>query len=359
MSARPEARRGERRPSQGHARRSCARSPGRRGPAPGRACGASFSSRRCRSPSRSAAATCGRPAAATSRPRTPTSSRIAISVMPQVSGQIAQVASSRTSRSSAGRRSSPSTTPPIATPSRRAEAGSTPPASMSRSLKAAYAQARLRGGTAHDALVTAQTQDDRQQTLRKSGVVSQSVADDSALRAAAGARHARQGRERRAVAKAALAGDPTSRPTSTRRAAGARGAARRRARPRPHDDRSPPADGVISQTDRLQDGQYVTPAIAGHEPGRHRPAAGSRPTSRRPTSTHMRAGPAGRGHASTPIRRPRLQGEVALDRRRHRLGIRPAAGAERHRQLGQGRAARARARRARRPARTCRRCAPA
>jgi membrane fusion protein (multidrug efflux system) len=49
-------------------------------------------------------------------------------------------------------------------------------------LKAAYAQAVSEAGTARESLATTQTQDDRQQALRKSGVVNRSAADDSALK---------------------------------------------------------------------------------------------------------------------------------------------------------------------------------
>ena len=64
-------------------------------------------------------------------------------------------------------------------------------------LKAAYGQALSSAATARDALATAQTRDDRQQSLLKSGVVSQAAADDSALALQQARGAVDPGRERR------------------------------------------------------------------------------------------------------------------------------------------------------------------
>lgn len=127
-------------------------------------------------------------------------------------------------------------------------------------LKAAHAQAVSEAESARESLATAQTQDDRQQSLRASGVVSQSAADESALKLQLA--HGAVTRADSAVlaAEAALAGDPaieTDRhPQVLEALASLHGAEIDLARAVV----TAPADGVVSQTDRLQPGQYVTPA---------------------------------------------------------------------------------------------------
>ena len=85
-----------------------------------------------------------------------------------------------------------------------------------------------------------------------------------------------------------------------------------------------PAAGVVAQADRLVVGQQVTPAIAGDEPCRDRRRAGSRPTSRKPTSPTC-----GLASAATvtvdayPGQTLRRRG--GQHRRRHRRGVLAAA----------------------------------
>ncbi len=129
-------------------------------------------------------------------------------------------------------------------------------------LKAAYAQAVSEAGTAGEALITTQSQDDRTQSLRKTGVVSQSVADESALslQRAKGAVAAAESEV--LSAKAALAGDPaieTDRHPEVLEAQAALNAAELDLS---HTVVVAPAAGIVTQTDRLQHGQYVTPATA-------------------------------------------------------------------------------------------------
>lgn len=129
-------------------------------------------------------------------------------------------------------------------------------------LKAAYAQAVSEAGTARDALATAQTQDDRVQTLRKSGVVAQSDADDSAL-ALQRAKGAVAAADSLVLsAKAALAGNPeipTDQHPEVLEAQASLNAAKLDLA---HAVVTAPTDSVATQTDRLQAGQYVTPSTA-------------------------------------------------------------------------------------------------
>jgi membrane fusion protein (multidrug efflux system) len=129
-------------------------------------------------------------------------------------------------------------------------------------LKAAYAQAQSEATTAREALATAQTRDDRQQALLKSGVVSQADADDSAL-ALQRARGALAEAESRVLsARAALAGKPDiptdEHPLVLQALAALHGAELDLA----HTTVTAPHAGIVSQTGRLQQGQYVASGTA-------------------------------------------------------------------------------------------------
>ena len=129
-------------------------------------------------------------------------------------------------------------------------------------LKAAYAQAVSEAATAGEALATAQTQDDRQRALLKTGVVPQATADDSALKLQQAKGALAQAESRVLSAKAALAGNPEiatdQHPAVMEALATLRGAELDLA----NTTVRAPADGVVSQTTRLQHGQYVTPSAA-------------------------------------------------------------------------------------------------
>lgn len=129
-------------------------------------------------------------------------------------------------------------------------------------LEAAYQQAVSEAATARDALATAETQDERQRSLLKTGVVSQSAADDSALKLQQ-ARGAVASADSGVVsARAALAGNPdipTDQHPDVLEALAALHAAELDLS---HTVVTAPGDGVVSQTGRLQPGQYATPATA-------------------------------------------------------------------------------------------------
>ncbi len=129
-------------------------------------------------------------------------------------------------------------------------------------LKAAYAQAQSEAGTARDALATAETRDARQQQLLKSGVVPQATADDSALALQQARGAVAQAENQVLSAKAALAGNPDiatdAHPVVLQALASLHAAELDLA----HTTITATRAGVVSQTDRLQQGQYVTPATA-------------------------------------------------------------------------------------------------
>ncbi len=184
-----------------------------------------------------------------------------ISVMPQVSGQIAQVMVGENETVQAG---DPLFTidPAVYTSAVEEDQAKLELARLDvEKLKAAYAQALSEEATARDALATAETQDDRQQSLLKSGVVPQATADDSALKLQQARGALAQAESRVLSAKAALAGNPdiaTDKHPAVLEALAALHAAELDVA---HTTITAPRDGVVSQTSRLQAGQYVTPAV--------------------------------------------------------------------------------------------------
>ncbi len=185
-----------------------------------------------------------------------------VTVMPQVSGQIASVDVAENEQVFAGE--TLFTIDPAAYRN-EVEAAQARLASARlgiEEMKASYQQAVSAAGTAREALATAQTQDERQQALLERGVVPQAQADETAL-ALQRARGALAEAESRVVsARAALAGDPelpTDKHPTVLQALAALHAAELDLE---HTTVVAPTDGVVSQTDRLQPGQYVTPATA-------------------------------------------------------------------------------------------------
>jgi membrane fusion protein, multidrug efflux system len=128
-------------------------------------------------------------------------------------------------------------------------------------LKAAYSQAEAELRNARDTLATTQTQDDRQQSLRASGVVSQSAADDSALKLQLAKGALSKAESAVLSARAALAGDPTIATDKHPEVLQALAALHAAELDLSRTTVAAPDAGIVSQTDRLQAGQYVTPAV--------------------------------------------------------------------------------------------------
>jgi membrane fusion protein (multidrug efflux system) len=128
-------------------------------------------------------------------------------------------------------------------------------------LKAAYAQAGAEAATARDALETARTQDDRQQALLAKGVTSQASADESALKLQQARGAVAQTESQVVSARAALAGDPDIATDRHPEVLQALATLHADELDLAHTVVTASADGVVSQTDRLQRGQYVTPAV--------------------------------------------------------------------------------------------------
>ncbi len=129
-------------------------------------------------------------------------------------------------------------------------------------LKAAYQQALSEESTARDALATAKTQDDRQRSLLKSGVVPQATADESALKLQQARGAVAQAESQVLAAKAALAGNPDIETDKHPEVLEALASLHAAELDLSHTTITAPTDGVVSQTDRLQQGQYVTPATS-------------------------------------------------------------------------------------------------
>ena len=105
-----------------------------------------------------------------------------VAVMPQVSGQIAQVMVGENDQVQAGQTLFTIDESTYRNAVEEDQAKLQSARLEVEKLKAGYAQAQAEVETAREALATAQTQDDRQRSLLAKGVVSQSVADDSALK---------------------------------------------------------------------------------------------------------------------------------------------------------------------------------
>ncbi len=129
-------------------------------------------------------------------------------------------------------------------------------------LKAAYAKSNSDQQVADQALSFAQDTFNRQDALQKRGVVAQSGLDQARMNlqtAEAGTRGAEQ-----AVlgARAALAGDPTIATDAHPEVMQALAKLAKAKLDLAHTQVFAPSDGVISQTDRLQVGEYVTTGSA-------------------------------------------------------------------------------------------------
>ncbi|MDX1729541.1 MAG: HlyD family secretion protein [Aurantimonas coralicida] len=183
-----------------------------------------------------------------------------VTVMPQVSGQIATVAVAENQTVEAGALLFTIDDAVYRNAVEQDQANLESARLDVEKLKAAYAQAVSEAATARDALDNAQTRNDRQQTLVKKGIVSQSSLDDADLqfRQARGALSSAESQV--LAARAALAGNPdiaTDRHPAVLKALAQLHAAELDLA---HTRVTAPEAGVISQTDRLREGQYVTPA---------------------------------------------------------------------------------------------------
>ena len=129
-------------------------------------------------------------------------------------------------------------------------------------LKANYQQAVSEAHTASEALSNAQTQDARQRSLVGKGYISQSSADATNLTLAQARGALASAQSQVLGAKAALAGNPDipvdQHPEVLKALADLHAAQLDLA----HTKVYAPEAGVVSQTDRMQEGQYITPTMS-------------------------------------------------------------------------------------------------
>ena len=260
-----------------------------------------------------------------------------VTVMPQVSGQIASVNVAENQHVKAGQLLFAIDDSVYQNAVEQAKANLESARLDVEKLKASYSQAQSQLETAKDSLQNAQTQYDRQHALVKKGIVSQSTLDqtDLQLRQAKGA--VASAESQLLGAKAALAGNPDiaidQHPAVLKALAelhaaeldlehtqGLRDRGGRRQPDRPAAGRPVRDAGLLGSQSRGDRQQLDRGELQGDRPDRHE---------RRP---------AGRGRARH-LSGSSAEGDGRFDRRRHRLGIRAASGAERHRQLGEGRPA--------------------
>ncbi|MBP0615416.1 HlyD family secretion protein [Jiella sp. KSK16Y-1] len=185
-----------------------------------------------------------------------------VTVMPQVSGQISKVDVAENQEVGAGQVLFTIDDSAYRAAVEQAKANLESARLTVEKLKAAYQQAVVDARTTGDSVATAQATFDRQQALVKHGVSSQSTFDDArlALQKAKGDQASAQ----QAVisAKAALAGNPdipTDQHPTVMQALAALHAAQLDL---DHTVIRASEPGVVSQTDKLQLGQYVTPSTS-------------------------------------------------------------------------------------------------
>ncbi|NDW04197.1 HlyD family secretion protein [Jiella pacifica] len=185
-----------------------------------------------------------------------------VTVMPQVSGQIAKVDVAENQAVGAGEVLFTIDDSAYRAAVEQEKANLESARLTVEKLKAAYQQAVVDAQTMGDSVATAKATFDRQQALVKHGVSSQSTFDDArlALQKAQGD----QASAEQAVisAKAALAGDPkipTDQHPTVMQALAALHSAQLDL---DHTVVRASEPGVVSQTDRLQVGQYVTPSMS-------------------------------------------------------------------------------------------------
>ncbi|MCK5932110.1 MAG: HlyD family secretion protein [Fulvimarina manganoxydans] len=185
-----------------------------------------------------------------------------VTVMPQVSGQIAEVAVKENQSVKAGDllfaiddavyRNA------VESDKARLEAARLDVAK----LKAAYSQAIAKRQTASDALDLAQTTYDRQNALVKRGVVSDATLDDARLSLQQAQGTLSSAEQDVLAAKAALAGNPDIPTDQHPEVMEALAALHSAELDLDHTRVTAPEAGIVSQTDQLQIGQYVTPQSA-------------------------------------------------------------------------------------------------
>ena len=185
-----------------------------------------------------------------------------VTVMPQVSGQIAEVAVKENQAVKAGDllftiddavyRNA------VESDKARLEAARLDVAK----LKAAYSQAIAKRQTASDALDLAQTTYDRQNALVQRGVVSDATLDDARLSLQQAKGTLSSAEQDVLAAKAALAGNPDIETDQHPEVLEALAALHSAELDLDHTRVTAPEAGIVSQTDQLQVGQYVTPQTA-------------------------------------------------------------------------------------------------
>ena len=303
---------------------------------------------------------CGSPAGAMSRPTTPMSGPTRPASRPTSAGLVASI---EVQRQRAGddraRCCSGSMTPSyrIALDPAEAELG------MARSdleaLRASYAQKQAEIAKARDDIAFYEKEFSRQQDLAGRRVSPQSQLDaarhnlDAARSAGRGA-GAGAGRHRGPARRRARPA-PVERHPRYRAALAARDQA---ARDLDHTVVRAPIDGIVTQVLGPPAGRVPAGGPGGLRAGCHRPCLDrGQPEGDRP---HLGAARASRSRSrSTPIPAASGTASVAEPEPGEPGAVLAAAGAERERQLGQGRAAHTLARAGRDRGRTSRRCAPA
>ncbi|MBO0905075.1 HlyD family secretion protein [Jiella sonneratiae] len=185
-----------------------------------------------------------------------------VTVMPQVSGQIAKVNVAENQKVDAGQVLFTIDQSVFKNSVEQANANLESARLQVEKLKAAYGQAVADEKTARDALATAQTAFDRQAKLVKSGITSRSDYDDARLALQKAQGSLASAEQAVLSAKAALAGNPDIATDDHPTVLQAKAALDAAQIDLDHTVIRASEPGIVSQTTKLQVGQYVTPATA-------------------------------------------------------------------------------------------------
>ncbi|MBO0662214.1 HlyD family secretion protein [Jiella sp. CQZ9-1] len=185
-----------------------------------------------------------------------------VTVMPQVSGQIAKVDVAENQQVKAGQVLFTIDDKPFRNTVEQAKANLESARLQVEKLKAAYGQAVVDVKTDQDALATAQTTYDRQAKLLKNGVTSRSDYDSAQLGLQKAQGNLASAQQSVLGAKAALAGNPNIKTDDHPLVLQAQAALDAAKLDLAHTVVTASEPGIVSQTSMLQVGQYITPSTS-------------------------------------------------------------------------------------------------
>ncbi len=203
-------------------------------------------------------------------------------------------------------------------------------------LRANYSQAIAQQHMAANEVTYMQAEYDRQKDLSAKGISSRALLDEAQRNIAKAQDQEQAAQEAVTGALAALGGKADIETDSHPSVLAAQAARDKAAYDLAQTTVRAPADGMISQAASFKLGELGQREHAAVQPGRDRRGVGGGEF--QGNAAHQHETRPDRRDRARHLSRPADQGDRRGDRRRHRRGVLAAAGAERHRQLGEGHA---------------------